>query len=163
MIMETINPKLADHPCFNKDSRHTSARVHLPVAPRCNVQCNFCDRNFSCVNESRPGVTCSVLKPRQALSYLNEMREKLPTLRVVGIAGPGDPFANPDETLETLSMVRAAHPDLLLCVATNGLNLMPYVDQLADLKVARHDYRQRRPTGNRHGCVFLDALRQRHP
>ena len=43
------------HPCFEADAHHTHARVHVPVAPRCNVQCNFCSRKFDCVNESRPG------------------------------------------------------------------------------------------------------------
>ena len=54
----------------------------------------------------------------------------------MGIAGPGDPFANPDETLETLRRVRAKYPEILLCVATNGLNLPPYLDELAKLKVS---------------------------
>jgi nitrogen fixation protein NifB len=49
----------------------------------------------------------------------------------VGIAGPGDPFACASETLETLRMVKAEFPHLLLCVASNGLNLYPYVDDLA--------------------------------
>ena len=51
------------HPCFDKEARHKNARVHLPVAPKCNIQCNYCNRKFDCVNESRPGVTSSVLTP----------------------------------------------------------------------------------------------------
>ncbi|MGA3007680.1 MAG: nitrogen fixation protein NifB, partial [Opitutaceae bacterium] len=31
------------HPCFNKASHHAHGRIHLPVAPRCNLQCNFCN------------------------------------------------------------------------------------------------------------------------
>ena len=57
---------LTQHPCFNHAARKTAARIHLPVAPRCNVQCNFCDRKFDCLNESRPGVTSAVLTPQQA-------------------------------------------------------------------------------------------------
>lgn len=125
-----------NHPCFNKDARHTSARIHLPVAPRCNIQCNYCRRDYDCVNESRPGVTSKVLSPEQALLYLNEMMERNPNITVVGIAGPGDPFANPNETMETLRLVREAYPDMILCLATNGLNLLPYIDELAELKVS---------------------------
>jgi nitrogen fixation protein NifB len=125
-----------DHPCFSPEARHTSARVHLPVAPRCNVQCRFCDRKFDCTNESRPGVTSRVLAPEEALDYLARIRAKLPQLAVVGIAGPGDPFANAGETMETLRLVRSAHPDLRLCVATNGLQLPPYIAELAELKVS---------------------------
>ena len=90
---------LTQHPCFNSDVRHTSGRIHLPVAPKCNIQCNYCDRKFDCMNESRPGVTSAVLEPKQALAYLDKVLERVPQLKVVGIAGPGDPFATPDETL----------------------------------------------------------------
>jgi len=93
---------LTQHPCFNEAARKTAARIHLPVAPRCNVQCNFCDRRFDCLNESRPGVTSAVLTPQQALHYLELAMEKSPAIRVAGIAGPGDPFASPEDTLETL-------------------------------------------------------------
>jgi nitrogen fixation protein NifB len=125
-----------DHPCFTPEARHTSARVHLPVAPRCNVQCRFCDRKFDCLNESRPGVTSRVLSPEEALDYLARVRTRLPQLAVVGIAGPGDPFANAGETLETLRGVRSRYPDLRLCVATNGLALPGYVAELAELAVS---------------------------
>jgi nitrogen fixation protein NifB len=125
--------KLATHPCFNQEARHTHARIHLPVAPRCNMQCNYCNRKYSCVNESRPGVTCAILTPGQSIEYLRKYTEKVANLSVVGIAGPGDPFACASETLETLRMVKAQFPDLLLCVASNGLNLFPYVDELAEI------------------------------
>jgi nitrogen fixation protein NifB len=127
---------LTQHPCFNSDARHTTGRIHLPVAPKCNIQCNYCDRKFDCMNESRPGVTSAVLEPRQALSYLGKVLERVPQLKVVGIAGPGDPFASPDETLETLRLVRENYPEMLLCVASNGLNLAPYADELARLQVS---------------------------
>ncbi len=127
---------LERHPCFNENARHTYARIHLPVAPRCNVQCKFCDRKYSCVNESRPGVTAMVMTPTQALEHLKRSIEKVPHISVVGIAGPGDPFANPRETMETLRLVRKNFPDLMLCVSTNGLNVLPYVDELKKLKVS---------------------------
>jgi nitrogen fixation protein NifB len=112
---------LTQHPCFNEAARKTAARIHLPVAPKCNVQCNFCDRQYDCINESRPGVTSAVLTPQQAVYYLDRAMEKSPAIRVVGIAGPGDPFASPEETLETLRLVRNRYPEMLLCVASNGL------------------------------------------
>ncbi len=127
---------LTQHPCFNKDVRHQTGRIHLPVAPRCNIQCNYCNRKFDCMNESRPGVTSAVLKPDQALAYLDEALLRAPSLRVVGIAGPGDPFAKPEDTLETLRLVRDKYPEMLLCVASNGLNLEPHVAELARLQVS---------------------------
>ncbi|MDR3129285.1 MAG: radical SAM protein [Tannerellaceae bacterium] len=127
---------LDNHPCFNVSARHASARIHLAVAPHCNVQCNFCDRQFDCTNESRPGVTTSLLRPEEALHHLEVADNHIPNLSVVGIAGPGDPFANPNETMETLTLVRKHFPDKLLCVSTNGLNIQDYVPQLAELKVS---------------------------
>lgn len=127
---------LNDHPCFNKKAHHRFGRVHLPVAPRCNIQCKFCNRQFDCVNESRPGVTSAVLSPAQAMVYLEEVLRQKPNISVVGIAGPGDPFANAAQTLETCRRVRERYPDMMLCVATNGLNVAPYLDELARLKVS---------------------------
>jgi nitrogen fixation protein NifB len=127
---------LSAHPCFDNAARLKYSRVHLPVAPACNVQCNFCDRRFDCANESRPGVTSALLTPAQAANYVDEVVTKDPSIRVVGIAGPGDPLAQAAKTLETLSRVRQNHPDMLLCVATNGLMLPANAEALAELKVS---------------------------
>jgi nitrogen fixation protein NifB len=125
-----------NHPCFSKDAHQKYGRVHLPVAPRCNMQCNFCNRKYDCINESRPGVTSTVLTPQQALAYLDHVLARRPEISVVGIAGPGDPFANPEETMDTLRLVRRKYPKLMLCLATNGLGVRPYVDELAELRVS---------------------------
>ena len=127
---------IQNHPCFNPKAHRDFGRVHLPVAPRCNIQCKFCNRLFDCVNESRPGVTSAVVSPAQAMVYLAEVMRQKPNISVVGIAGPGDPFANPGQTLETLQRVRRSYPEMILCVATNGLNLSPYLDELAQVKVS---------------------------
>ena len=77
-----------------------------------------------------------VLTPDQAVLYLERVLEKAPNITVAGIAGPGDAFANPKVTMETLRLIRKAFPDMLLCLATNGLNIGPYIDELADLNVS---------------------------
>ena len=124
------------HPCFNAAVKGECGRVHLPVAPKCNILCNYCNRKYDCVNESRPGVTSAVLGPAQAVAYLEQVLAQEPRITVAGIAGPGDPFANPRETMETLRLIRERFPDLLLCLATNGLGLPPYLDDLAALQVS---------------------------
>lgn len=136
--VRTRQPKLdvTNHPCFNADVYHRAARIHLPVAPRCNLQCNYCDRSFDCANENRPGVSSTLLSPFQAVAYLKAVYARMSNLSVVGIAGPGDPFANPVETMETLRQVRQEFPNILLCVATNGLGLVEYIDELVELKVS---------------------------
>src|ERR1035437_5397432 len=124
------------HPCFDKEAKHTNARVHLPIAPKCNIQCNYCNRKFDCVNESRPGVSSAVLSPYQAVEYLKELNTKIANLSVIGIAGPGDPFANAEETLTTMRLAKKEFPDKLFCLSTNGLNLEPYIDEIAELGVS---------------------------
>jgi nitrogen fixation protein NifB len=124
------------HPCFDPKARHAWARVHLPVAPRCNVSCNFCNRRYDCSNESRPGVTSVVLSPEQSLAYLDDLVTRRSDVSVVGIAGPGDPMANAEATLATLRGVRLRHPELLLCLATNGLALAAHVPELERLRLS---------------------------
>lgn len=131
-----MSKDLRKHPCFNKEAKSQYSRVHLPVAPKCNIQCNYCNRKYDCANESRPGVTSSVLSPIQSVNYLKLMADRLPNISVVGIAGPGDPFATPDHTLETLRMIKQEFPEMILCLSSNGLNLYDYIEDLAALDVS---------------------------
>jgi len=124
------------HPCFNPHVKGKCARIHLPVAPKCNIQCNFCDRKYDCMNESRPGVTSAILTPEQSIDYTRQVLARESRISVAGIAGPGDPFANPVQTMRTLQLLRQNFPAIILCVATNGLSILPYVDQLAELQVS---------------------------
>lgn len=134
--MENISKDLSRHPCFNPAVKGQAGRVHLPVAPKCNIKCNFCNRKYDCVNESRPGVTSTVLSPEQADVYMAKVLEKEPRITVAGIAGPGDPFANGEETMETLRLIDKNYPQMILCLASNGLNIGPYIDELATLNVS---------------------------
>ncbi|MRR36735.1 radical SAM protein, partial [bacterium] len=134
MSANSISP--ACHPCFSKSAVRTWGRVHLPVAPHCNIQCNYCNRLFDCVHESRPGVAKKILEPAQAETYLEELLLEHSRIAVVGIAGPGDPLCDPDRTLDTLNRIRRKHPGLLLCLSTNGLNAPDHVESLARLGVS---------------------------
>lgn len=127
-----------DHPCFGGD--HSKAgRIHLPVAPGCNIKCGFCERKFDCANESRPGVTSRVLTPAQGVERVRLVKAHMEKaggaqLKVVGIAGPGDPLANP-KTFETFTLVREAFPEMTLCLSTNGLRLPEMLDQLLEADI----------------------------
>lgn len=76
-----------------------------------------------------------ILKPKEAVKYLGLALREEPRISVAGIAGPGDPFATPERTLETLRLVRTAYPHLILCLSSNGLNVSNYIDDLAALEV----------------------------
>ncbi|NYT19460.1 MAG: nitrogenase cofactor biosynthesis protein NifB [Methanosarcinales archaeon] len=127
--------KISEHPCYNKEAQHKYGRIHLPVAPRCNIQCNYCDRKFDCVNESRPGVTSEVLTPQQGLEKTRAVLQDYPFIKVVAVAGPGDPLAN-DETFETLELIKKEFPDVTLCLSTNGLALPDKMDDILRVGVS---------------------------
>ena len=55
------------HPCFSTSGHGKTGRIHLAVAPGCNISCNYCVRKFDCANESRPGVTSRVQNSEEAL------------------------------------------------------------------------------------------------
>ena len=123
------------HPCFDKEAKLKYARVHLPIAPKCNVQCGYCNRKYDCINESRPGITSSVLTPYQAVNYLRTISQKITNISTIGVAGPGDAFAEPEKTIEAIKLIKKEYPDKIFCLSTNGLNLQPFVDQLVELDV----------------------------
>lgn len=130
-----LNRNALPHPCFDERAKGTCGRIHLPVAPGCNIQCGYCSRAFDCVNESRPGVTGRVMEPEEAVEYLGEMLHFMPFVTVAGIAGPGDAFCEPERTLKTVEMVRRSYPKLNVCLSTNGLDIGPHIGDLASLGV----------------------------
>ncbi len=126
--------RIQEHPCFSEKACHAFGRCHLPVAPKCNIQCNYCIRDFDCVNESRPGVTTKVLSPDESVTMVRNALEKFPYIKVIGIAGPGEPLAN-DETLETLRRLHEEFPNVIKCISTNGLMLPEKIDLLQQYDV----------------------------
>lgn len=132
---EELLRKIAEHPCYDRKAQHKYGRVHLAVAPACNIQCNFCVREFDCVNESRPGVTSKVLTPEEALEKTRQIVADYPFIKVVGIAGPGDPLAN-DATFKTFELIKNEFPDLTLCMSTNGVLLPEKLQELVRVGVS---------------------------
>jgi nitrogen fixation protein NifB len=124
------NSEILDtHPCFSMEAHHNFGRVHLPVAPACNVQCKYCVRKFDCANESRPGITSRVMNAYEAMERVRAVVSGNENISVIGIAGPGDPLAN-DATFDTLHAIHKEFPELILCVSTNGLNLPERLEEL---------------------------------
>src|SRR5512137_597973 len=102
--MSTTSETITSHPCYSAEAHWKYARMHLPVAPACNIQCRFCNRAFDCPNETRPGVTSRLLKAEEAVALVRRVRGKMANLSIIGIAGPGEPLAN-EETFRTLELV----------------------------------------------------------
>lgn len=132
---ERLKERIANHPCYSEDAHHHYARLHVAVAPACNIQCNYCNRKYDCANESRPGVVSELLTPEEAAHKVLVIAGKIPQLTVLGIAGPGDPLANPEKTFRTFELVADKAPDIKLCLSTNGLMLPEYVDRIKQLNI----------------------------
>jgi nitrogen fixation protein NifB len=130
-LPDAIRQKVQDHPCYSEDAHHYFARMHVAVAPACNIQCNYCNRKYDCANESRPGVVSELLNPQQAVTKVLAVAATIPQMTVLGIAGPGDPLANPSRTFETFRELSEKAPDIKLCLSTNGLTLPQHVDEIA--------------------------------
>ena len=116
-----------EHPCFGA-CKNRKGRIHLPVAPGCNIECRFCDRR---INEDAqvPGNTSKVIKPEEACGYIRKALEFVPELTTVGIAGPGDTLATPF-ALDTFRLVKKEFPQLIRCMSTNGLLLNDKADEV---------------------------------
>ncbi len=125
----------APHPCYSEQAHRHFARLHLAVAPACNIQCHYCNRKYDCSNESRPGVVSELLTPEQATQKALAVGAAIPHLAVVGVAGPGDPLANPERVFATFRELAAKAPDLSLCISTNGLALPQQVEELVKYRI----------------------------
>jgi nitrogen fixation protein NifB len=127
--------RISKHPCYSEEAHHHYARMHVAVAPACNIQCNYCNRKYDCANESRPGVVSELLTPEEAAHKVLVIAGKIPQMTVLGIAGPGDPLANPEKTFRTFELIADKAPDIKLCLSTNGLMLPDHVEKIKSLNV----------------------------
>jgi len=127
---ETLERLSKEHPCYTEQARLNRGRMHLAVAPACNLGCNYCERTVG--SRARllkgPGAAARVISPGDAARLVDRVAAE-GWLSVVGIAGPGEPLFNP-QTFDTLRLVKRNHPELLLCVSTNGLLLSQKLDNL---------------------------------
>ncbi|MDR1977062.1 MAG: nitrogenase cofactor biosynthesis protein NifB [Campylobacteraceae bacterium] len=129
-LQENILKKINNHPCYSQNAHQHYARIHVAIAPACNIQCNYCNRKYDCSNESRPGVTSARLTPEEAVKKVLYVGGSIKQLSVVGIAGPGDALANPKQTFKTFELLEKYAPDIRLCLSTNGLNIEKHIDEI---------------------------------
>ena len=123
------------HPCFSPQARRSAGRVHLPAAPQ----------NLARLRFGAPAAKGTFLGPPAALSWLSRVINEGAPVEVVGITGPGDPLATLDRTVETLTMVGAKYPNLVLCLTCLGLGGQGAAPALAGL-------------GLDHVTILMDAL-----
>ncbi|OPX43916.1 FeMo cofactor biosynthesis protein NifB [Ruminiclostridium hungatei] len=117
------------HPCF--DETLSGCRIHLPIAKRCNTKCNYCRIGISS-DAQRPGVTESILDVNDVVTYVNKSLEIYDDCKIIGIAGPGDPLANPDETFEAFKRINKNFPDFKKCMCTNGFGVKEHIKKIEE-------------------------------
>ncbi len=130
---ENLKEIVKQHPCFSAEAHYKNGRIHLPVSPDCNIRCKFCVRSFN-RTENRPGVAQGIISPEKAAEILEKAIALCPELAVVGIAGPGDTLATP-HAIKTFALAYEQHPELLMCLSTNGLLLERYAKKLFEVGV----------------------------
>lgn len=133
-IMAHITTQAPFHPCMNHEAHGSVARIHLPVASRCNIHCRFCSRKVTPHDTAThcPGRADRILTPGQALEKARSFLLRWGKDSIIGIAGPGDPLANP-ETFETLALIRENLTGASICLCTNGLLLPDSLERLQGL------------------------------
>jgi nitrogen fixation protein NifB len=135
MMATSTEYPFVHHPCYSDTRQSLWHRIHLPVAPRCNVKCAFCSHSLSSsCHTSMPGASSIIMTPEIAAARAMAEIRRNPLLRIVAISGPGEPLAN-KETFETLEMIRRNHKELAICMSTNGILLAEYVDWLVKMRV----------------------------
>ena len=122
------------HPCFSDEAHDRVGRIHLPVAPRCNIQCNFCEHKM-CTEIQHPGWAARLLSVDEAVDLIQSIVSRRQVCDfIVGVAGPGDALAN-DQTFQTLALIRKRYPQIVSCLCTNGLLLEDRLEAMADAGV----------------------------
>jgi len=79
-------------------------------------------------------VTSKVLTPQEALERVKEVMQKVHYIKVVAVAGPGEPLFN-EETFETFRLVKDEFPHMMRCLSTNGLLLSERIDDIEELDI----------------------------
>jgi len=129
-----ITDIMSQHPCFNNEAHDSVGRIHLPVAPRCNIQCNFCEHRI-CADIQHPGWAAKLLSVTEAVDLIQSVvNERQVYDFVVGIAGPGDALAN-EQTFQTLALIHHRYPLITGCLCTNGLLLEDKLEAIIDAGV----------------------------
>ncbi|HKI81935.1 MAG TPA: NifB/NifX family molybdenum-iron cluster-binding protein [Pseudodesulfovibrio sp.] len=78
-----------------------------------------------------PAAMSEALSPEAAVAILSRLASQGLVVTGVELAGPGDPLATPESTLETLALIKRDQPDLPVNLVTLGLGGASLVEILA--------------------------------
>ncbi len=107
--------------CCGGPDRHPGM-VRLPVAPRINHRIRFAPLSADRENH---------ITPLDAVRILVNLKEHGAQAQTVLLYGPGDPLADIDSALETISRVRSGFPEITVVVRTIGVDGVKFADKLS--------------------------------
>ncbi len=111
--------------------------LSLPVAPLCNMMCNYCTKEKDCINNGNNPVHLSrAMTPRQAVNWAYASAKRNSRIKTIRISGPGEPLYN-NQTFEVLKRLNSCMPDYIYGISTNGLLLGESVKELKELNVQK--------------------------
>jgi nitrogen fixation protein NifB len=74
------------------------------------------------------------MRPSEAFARTMTLLSDRPNLRIIAVAGPGEPLAN-EETFHTMSMIKSKRSDLKFCLSTNGILLEDNINDIVETGV----------------------------
>jgi nitrogen fixation protein NifB len=111
--------------------------LSLPVAPLCNMMCNYCSREKDCINNGNdPAHLSRAMTPRQAVNWAYASAKRNSRIKTIRISGPGEPLYN-NQTFEVLKRLNTYMPDYMYSISTNGLLLDERAKEMKELKVQK--------------------------
>lgn len=112
-----------------------SKKIKLVTKPTCLELDNSMVCNINCIMCGREYFKNNTTLDNRALvgKAMEEVKELLPHLREVLLAGYGDPFARPDTREFLLNLDPSLYPELKINLLTNGLLLQKYWDKIKNL------------------------------
>jgi nitrogen fixation protein NifB len=128
--MDTPLVQKSDHCCCSGASSIRRLTVELPVAPRINARIRFSSTN---------PMPDRHLPPQEALDKVTALLDQGMAMERISLAGPGDPLASIEPTLETLALIHERFPEIPLSIKTLGIGGEKYADNLSKVGVTHAD------------------------
>jgi len=117
---------MTSHYCFGKVGVDgISGRIHVPLAVSCKLRCGYCSysNNGNILCDSLPGASNLSLSTHEDISnWLQDKVKKNPDVRIIGVAGPGDPLLNPIQLEMFFEIINQHYCDYTVCLCSSGLN-----------------------------------------
>ena len=141
-LPQSVWAKIQDHPCYSEDAHHYFARMHIAVAPACNIQCNYCNRKYDCSNESRPGVVSEKLTPQRPSRRRSPSPPRRRNCRWSASPGRGTPWRTPSEPFRGRTGGQGAAPFEVVSVDQRPRAARPCRPDRRDGRRPRDDHHQ---------------------